>query len=512
MLILLQNLLVIYLFVLYYVQQIDLKSYGSFTKFPLPFLDPKNILYIQAIFFKTIEFQEDELIIALLQFFTAFAEQKDESMLSSNMQENNPNAFDIDYQPNKEVKNRTFDANFVKNVTAYAKIKPLKQQFIDMLFNDSERFGQFLPTCLELLQYQKSDRVVIATCHFFYSLCNRNREIQKIMMGPVWKLQEKIRPVLRNYKTSVKIAAIRATWSLSTGQAPNIQRRIAAKFGIREINRMLLSSSMNKKDEGESIENIQRLQMLGLTILRAYCSRWPSGQLICSTPATLINLRQLLIIFMIPGKSSPRFQILLLKTLRDILSLDGCFLVNSQVRETIKENGIPAYLIAIYENYADQFMMIDNNITLLMIQLLNFFNEPVQFSDGAGTKVEEILNCSLSTCIQLKEFQTVISLAHFSVPRSNMIRLNWFYDILNCFEDYEQKLKYKELSELISFVIFCRFEVLNYLFNLRYLIIPLENKFLVTSFPHRSYRTNRYHPSSRLRLSKTLRNDLKGKS
>ena len=417
------------------------------------FLEPKNILYIQEIFFKTVEFQEDDLIISLLQFFTAFAEQRDESVFSSNTE--NPNNFNINYQPSFEVKNRTFNKSFVKNLIFYNKIKPLKIQFVDSLFEDEKNFGRFLPKIMELLQYQKSDRVVIATCHFLYSVCNRNLKIQKIMIGPEWTLQEKIRPVLRNYKTSVKIAAIRATWALSTGQAANCQRRIAAKFGIREINRMLLSSSMNKKDEGESVENIQRLQMLGLTILRAYCSRWPSGQVICSTPATLINLRQLLIIFMIPGKSSPRFQILLLKTLRDLLSLDGCFLVNSKVREIIIENGIPSYLIAIYENYADQFLMIDPEITLLMIQLINFLNEPKKFKDNTGSRAEQILNSTLVNCMRMKEFKTVISLAHFSTLRSNMIRLNWFYDILPCFEDYQKKAEYKKLSNLIAFVIFC---------------------------------------------------------
>lgn len=283
--------------------------------------------------------------------------------------------------------------------------------------------------------------------------------MQELMTNhPAWKLQEKIRPVLRNYKTEVKIAAIKATWSLSTGQSHSRQRRIAAKFGIREINRMLLSSSRNTKDDGETNENIQILQMLGLTILRSYCYKWPSGQIICSAQETLINLRQLLIIFLIPGKSSTKFQILLLKTIRDLLSIDGCYLVNSKVKEEVINIGIPTYLIAIYENYNSEFQRIEPKISLLMIQILNFINQALPLTEHFSPeqlKTEFILNESLPLCLDMKEFRNVISLAHFSVARTNMIQLNWFLDVKPAIDLYLETESFKKLSELCAFVIFC---------------------------------------------------------
>ena len=384
--------------------------------------------HTQKLFFKAIDNGEDELIISLCIYLTALVDT------------------------NSFTKTDSYLAPIDSKIYIdYSKTKSLKNSFLTTLL-DNSNYQFFLPKCVSLLQYQKSDKVIVAACHFFYRLCNMNNRLQEIMTNsPKWKLQEKIRPVLRNYKTEVKIAAISAIWALSTGQSPKRKRRIAAKFGIREINRMLISSSMNKKDEGESSENLQKLQMLGLTILRAYCYKWPSGQVICSSTETLINLRQLLIVIMIPGKSLPPLQILLLKTIRDLISIDGCYLVNSKVKESIINIGIPAYLTAIYENYSEEFSRIDKEITLLMVRILNFVNE----ANDPKPKVEAILNESLLMCLSLKEFKTVISLAHFSIPRTNMIQLSWRFDIRPCFEEHEAKKDYRKLADIISFVIFC---------------------------------------------------------
>lgn len=166
----------------------------------------------------------------------------------------------------------------------------------------------FINTCLSLLSYQQSDQVCVVACHFFYAFCDNHRKIQlKLISSPIY-LQEKIRPVLRNFKTEVKIAAVRATWSLVTGQNENKQRRVAAKFGMREINRMLMSTprEQEKSDQALAVRaECHKLQGLGMTVLRAYCKKWATAQMICSEKETLVNLRCLIMRYLKPGESSP---------------------------------------------------------------------------------------------------------------------------------------------------------------------------------------------------------------
>ena len=147
------------------------------------------------------------------------------------------------------------------------------------------------------------------------------------------------------------------------------------------------------------------------------------------------------------------YQILLLKSIRDLLSIDGLYLVNTKVKHRLISSGIVPKLIDAWRDYKLSF---SSEMNLLILGILNLTNDD-------NWKIEMILNEAVPFLIIENNFETLITLAHYSVERTNMINLSWYKDVLPAIENTENgdEVNYKQQAALVSFIIFCSARILD---------------------------------------------------
>ena len=310
----------------------------------------------------------------------------------------------------------------------------------------------FINEIIGLLTYQQCEQVVIATCHLVYAITTGNRNNQDIMSRK-YCLQGALKPVLRAFRPEVKVAAVRATWALAVNQTKKVQRRVAARFGLREINQMLVSTpqeSIKKSEviERENLKFINQTQAFGLTILRAFCHKWPSGQLLGAEKETLILIKSLCMRYLDPERSSISYRILLMKTIIDLLSIDGTFMVNSVVKESMirHEIGFDVFLCDIWLQHREKYSL---ELNFTFVKVLNFLQNKENVELGS------VLDGCINWLLCNEGYEQILCLAHTSIERSQSINISWLNDILPKIREYQNSRNYNKLSEVIVFTIFC---------------------------------------------------------